>query len=157
MNEQERAGKLFYSVLILNSSTTVMEIDVRLIVCGDKFRLFYCSHGSVCIYENLTGSHLPMSPVCSQPSLSRASAVFSGSFRYPMNTFLPLIQTWENRKVCISKWSVLLVFWVRPGTMWPDQAMWPDQEKLQLLVLRQANHRNQFIQKVKLREKIYIW
>lgn len=29
----------------------------------------------------LTGSHFPTSPVCSQPSLSRASAVLSGSFR----------------------------------------------------------------------------
>lgn len=33
-----------------------------------------------------------MSPVWSQPSSSRASLVFSGSFRYPLNTLLPLMQ-----------------------------------------------------------------
>lgn len=31
--------------------------------------------------SNLTGSHWPTSPLCSQPSLSNASAVLSGSFR----------------------------------------------------------------------------
>lgn len=41
----------------------------------------------------LTGSHFPMSPVCSHPSLSIASAVLSGSFRYPWNTFGPLTHT----------------------------------------------------------------
>lgn len=41
----------------------------------------------------LTGSHFPMSPVCSHPSWSIASAVFSGSFRYPWNTFGPLTHT----------------------------------------------------------------
>lgn len=45
----------------------------------------------------LTGSHFPMSPVCSHPSWSRASAVFSGSFRYPWNTFGPLTHTWTER------------------------------------------------------------
>lgn len=29
----------------------------------------------------LTGNHFPMSPVCNQPSLSRTSAVFAGSFK----------------------------------------------------------------------------
>ena len=29
----------------------------------------------------LTGNHLPMSPVCNQPSLSRASAVFTGKMK----------------------------------------------------------------------------
>lgn len=44
----------------------------------------------------LTGSHFPMSPVCSHPSLSSASAVFSGSFRYPWNTFVPLMHTYKE-------------------------------------------------------------
>lgn len=43
-----------------------------------------------------TGSHFPMSPVCSHPSSSSTSSVFSGSFRYPMNTFGPLMQTCEE-------------------------------------------------------------
>ena len=33
-----------------------------------------------------------MSPVWSQPSLSKVSCVFSGSFRYPLNTLWPLMQ-----------------------------------------------------------------
>lgn len=45
----------------------------------------------------LTGSHLPTSPVCSHPSRSIASAVFSGSPRYPWNTFGPLTQICQRR------------------------------------------------------------
>lgn len=45
-----------------------------------------------------TGSHFPTSPVWSQPSSSKASAVLSGSFKYPLNTLLPLIQTWEEEE-----------------------------------------------------------
>lgn len=48
--------------------------------------------------QQLTGSHLPMSPVCSHPSLSRASAVFSGSFKYPWNTFGPFTHTWSREE-----------------------------------------------------------
>lgn len=58
--------------------------------------------------RDLTGSHLPISPVCSHPSLSIASAVFSGSLRYPRNTFFPLTQTWNE----IPKlWEVLITHW----------------------------------------------
>lgn len=39
-----------------------------------------------------------MSPVCSHPSLSRASAVFSGSFKYPWNTFGPFTHTWSREE-----------------------------------------------------------
>lgn len=57
----------------------------------------------------LTGSHFPMSPVCSHPSSSSASAVFSGSFRYPLNTFGPLTHTYKE----ISFTIVVLVFYCR--------------------------------------------
>ncbi len=88
-----------------NSASAWQEFMVVLIQsdeCGTNFlsSLHVCrvqmNFFSVIWVLVLTGSHFPMSPVWSQPSLSRASAVFSGSFKYPLNTFLPLMQTWKT-------------------------------------------------------------
>ena len=43
--------------------------------------------------DKLTSRNSPTSPVWSQPSWSIVSAVFSGSFKYPINTLGPLMQT----------------------------------------------------------------
>lgn len=43
--------------------------------------MIYVAPLRLIIVSNLTGSHWPTSPLCSQPSLSKASDVLSGSFK----------------------------------------------------------------------------
>lgn len=45
--------------------------------------------------------------MCSQPSLSIASAVLSGSLRYPRNTFFPFTQTWNKTA---KLWEVTMTY-----------------------------------------------
>ena len=69
------------------------------------------------------GSHVPMSPVWSHPSLSSDSAVFSSSFKYPLNKLGPLAQIYQ-KLFNLEKIKKILLIKISKTTYFSPVFMW---------------------------------